>query len=222
MPEAEDERLGQLLRAIRRRSGQRQVDLAHAAGVPREDVIRVESGRAGDIGVDHVRRLFAASGGRLRITAWWNGAAADRLLDEGHAALVERVLQVLRRRGWATVVEATFSEYGERGAIDVLAGHPARHAIAVCEVKTALGSIEETNRTLDAKVRLAPRLATARFGWPPAMVGRVLILPATSTARRTVARHVMTMATVYPTRGRELRQWLWTPDRSIGGLWFVS
>jgi hypothetical protein len=35
--------------------------------------------------------MFDAVGGRAKLTAYWNGAAADWLLDERHAALVERV-----------------------------------------------------------------------------------------------------------------------------------
>jgi transcriptional regulator with XRE-family HTH domain len=218
----EDERLGRLLRTIRRREGRRQLDLAVRAGVPREDVMRVESGRAGVVAVDHVRRLFAAAGGRVRLTVWWNGAAADRLLDARHAALVERVIGVLRARGWRTEVEVTFAEFGERGSIDVLGGYERARAIAICEVKSALGSLEETNRLLDAKERLGPRIAKARFGWAPAVVGRLLILPADSTTRRTVAHHTQTMASAYPARSRDVRAWIRSPDRPIRGLWFLS
>jgi len=182
----------------------------------------IEAGRAGDVALDRVRRVFAAAGGRVRVTAWWNGAAADRLLDAHHAALVEAALSVFRKRGWRTQVEVTFSEFGERGSIDILGLHPGAGALAVCEVKSALGSLEETNRTLDAKVRLAPRLAIDRFGWRPRVVGRLLILPEDGTLRRVVARHSLTMASAYPARGREVRAWLRQPDGPLRGLWFLS
>jgi hypothetical protein len=219
---AEDERLGLLLRAIRRRTGKRQSDVAKIANVPRRDVILIEAGRAGSVPVDRLRRVFAAMDARVRVTAWWNGAAADRLLDERHAALVERALAVMRMRGWQTAVEVTFSEWGERGSIDILGGHRASRALAVCEVKTVLGSIEETNRMLDIKERFAPRLATTRFGWTPESIGRLLILPADSTVRRTIARHALTMESVYPARSRQVRAWLRRPEGSLSGLWFLS
>jgi transcriptional regulator with XRE-family HTH domain len=220
---AEDERLGLLLRAIRRRTGRRQSDVAKIANVPRRDVILIEAGRAGSVPVDRLRRVFAAMDARVRVTAWWwNGAAADRLLDERHAALVERALAVMRMRGWQTAVEVTFSEWGERGSIDILGGHRASRALAVGEVKTVLGSIEETNRMLDIKERFAPRLATTRFGWTPESIGRLLILPADSTVRRTIARHALTMDSVYPARSREVRAWLRRPESSLSGLWFLS
>jgi transcriptional regulator with XRE-family HTH domain len=177
MPSSDDGRLGVLLRAIRRRTNQRQADLAAGARVPRRDVQRIESGRAGEVRLDRVRRTFEAAGGRLSVGAWWRGAAADRLLDERHAALVERTLAVFRRRGWLAEVEVSFSEFGERGSIDILAGHRAAEAIAVAEVKASMGSLEELNRSLDVKVRLGPGIARARFGWTPRLVGRVLIVP---------------------------------------------
>jgi transcriptional regulator with XRE-family HTH domain len=121
---AEDERAGRLLREIRHRAGITQRELAARAGVPRRDVILVEGGNGGSISLDRARATFEAAGARFRIAIWWGGAAADRLLDERHAALVERAVAVLRRRGWNTVVEASFSEYGERGSIDLLGARP--------------------------------------------------------------------------------------------------
>ena len=120
----DDERLGQLLRAIRRRTGQTQADLALMAGVPRRDVIGVEAGRAGEVELERLRRLFSAVDARFKPTVWWRGAAADRLLDERHAALTETSVAVLTRRGWQTAVEVSFSEFGERGSVDISASTP--------------------------------------------------------------------------------------------------
>jgi transcriptional regulator with XRE-family HTH domain len=219
---ADDERLGLLLRTIRRQSAQTQEQLAAAAGVPVRDLMNVEAGRVGEVRLDRVRRLFSSAGGQARLTAWWNGAAADRLLDARHAALVERAAQILIRRGWQTAVEATFSEYGERGSIDLLGLYPRHRAVAVCEVKSSIGSLEETNRMLDVKVRLIPKLTWERFGWRPTHVGRLLVLPDDSTIRRTVTRHAATMDSLYPARSRDVRAWLHHPDQPIRGIWFLS
>lgn len=218
----DDERLGQLLRAIRRRAGLTQEQLATAAGVPVRDLARLETGHLGALRVTRVRQLFAAAGGQARLTAWWNGARADRLLDERHARLVERVVTILRARGWSTAVELSFSEYGERGSIDVFAARESFRAVAVCEIKSDIGSLEETNRTLDVKERLARTLASRTLGWRPAHVGRLLILPAESSPRRVVAQHSATMDALYPARGREIRQWLRRPHEPLRGLWFLS
>jgi hypothetical protein len=219
---SEDQRLAQLLRAIRRRGSVTQQAISLAANVPREDVIRIERGRAGEVRLERTRRIFEAAGGRARLSVWWNGAAADRLLDERHAALVERGLRVYVRHDWQTAVEVTYSEWGERGSIDLLAGHRPTRSAAVNEFKTAFGSLEETNRLLDVKVRLAPDLVEQRFGWRPLTVARVLVVPADDTLRRLVARHAVTMNSTYPARSRAVRAWIRQPSGALRGLWFLS
>jgi len=169
-----------------------------------------------------VRRSFEVLGARLRVTAWWNGAAADRLLDERHAGLGERAIRFLRACHWLTLPEVTFSEFGERGSIDILGGHEPTRSVLVGEVKGSIGSIEETNRRLDVKERLAWKLGRERFGWKPATVSRVLILPEDSTVRRVVLRHAETMAAAYPARSREFRTWVRHPAGRIAALWFLS
>lgn len=222
MLDADDERLATLLRAIRRRSSITQANLAHEARVPRYEVLRVEGGRAGLVRLDRLRRIFLAAGARARLSVWWHGAAADRLIDARHAALVERTVAVLQRQRWQTAVEVSFSEFGERGSVDILAGRPTERVAAVIEVKSTIGSLEETNRMLDVKERLAPGLARARFGWRPDVVARILVVPDDSTVRRLVARHGLTMASVYPARSREVRAWLRHPTGPLHGLWFQS
>jgi transcriptional regulator with XRE-family HTH domain len=219
---ADDERVGASLRAIRKRSGDTQAVLAANAGVSRRTVGRIEAGGAGDLAVDTLRAVFAAADARIKLVPWWNGASLDQLLDAGHAALIERALGVLKRFGWAAEVEVTYSEWGERGSLDILAGHPASRAVLVGEAKTAFGSMEETNRVLDVKTRMAPKLAEERFGWRPASVSRVLILPSENTARRVVASHRVTLDVAYPSRGRAVRAWLRQPEGPLRGIWFLS
>lgn len=218
----EDERLGRLIRLIRGRVGQTQIELAAAAHVPLRDLKRVEAGRAGEVRLDRLRAVFAAVDGRARLVPMWNGAAADRLLDERHAALTEGSVAVFRSRAWEPHVELTFSGFGERGSIDIFAAHERFQAVAVCEVKSVIGSLEEMNRTLDVKVRLAPTIAFKRFGWRPRIVGRILILPRDSTVRRIVKTHGATMQSIYPHGGREIRAWLRSPNFPLSAIWFVS
>lgn len=199
-----------------------QINLATAASVPLRDVKRVEAGRAGDVRLGRVRALFAAVDGRARLVPSWHGAAADRLLDERHARIVEVVIRLLRSRGWEAHAEVSFSEFGERGSIDVLGVHTEARAVAICEVKSVIGSLEETNRMLDIKERLAPSIVFKRVGWRPSLVGRVLILPRDTSARRVVEAHQATLSAVYPARGLELRAWLREPTSPLRAIWFVS
>lgn len=182
----------------------------------------IEAGLVGAVALDRVRRIFEAVDGRARLTTFWNGAIADRLLDEAHARIVERALSAFQARGWTTAVEVSYSEFGERGSIDILAGHGAARAIAVSEVKSEFGSLEETNRVLDAKERLGPRIAERTLGFRPRTVGRLLILPDRSTLRRVVDAHALTMGSVYPGRGREIGRWLRDPRDPLRGIWFLS
>lgn len=218
----EDERIGRLLRLIRHRSGATQVQVSERAGVPLRDVKAIESGRMGEVRVARVRSVFDAVDGRARVIASWHGAEADRLIDERHAALVERVVRLFTARGWEVFVELSFSEFGERGSIDVFALHQKSRAVAVCEIKSVFGSLEGTNRSLDTKVRLAPTITFKRFGWRPSSIGRLLVVPRDTAILRTIDRHAATMNALYPKRSRDVRAWLRTPTESMAAIWFVS
>lgn len=218
----DDQRLADASRALRRRQGIRQIDLAAVTRRSRRIVLRLEGGDAGTLRLNDLRDHFTRLGARVRLSVWWNGAALDHLLDERHAALVEASIAVLRANTWRTEAEVTFSEYGERGSIDVLAGHEATRSLFVGEIKTAWGSLEETNRRLDVKERLGPKFALERFGWRPAAVARVLILPDDRSLRRVVERHALTLESVYPARSRAVRAWVRRPAGPLRGMWFLA
>lgn len=183
----------------------------------------LERGHLDTLSVRTVRRIFATVEARYEGAVFWRGGGIDRVLDERHATLVGAITKLLARRRWNNVVEVTYSIYGERGSIDVLAGFPSRRIALVIEVKSELTSIEQMARKLDEKVRLAStRLAADRFGWRPVHVGRLLILPATDTARRSVARHTGVLDAVLPARGRLVRAWLREPSGAFTGLLFVA
>jgi hypothetical protein len=152
----------------------------------------------------------------------WNGAGLDRLLDARHAHLVENGIRVIGGFGWSNLTEVTFSDYGERGSIDIFSANPAASAVLVGEIKTDWGSMEETLRRLDVKGRLAPKVAVDAFGFRPSIVGRVLVLPEESSARRIAAKHAETLSAALPDRGRQIRSWLRAPNGPLRGLWFLS
>jgi hypothetical protein len=218
----DDERVGRLFRLLRQRASLTQEEVAIATAIPVKDLRALESGHISLIRYGRARRLFAELEARARLSVWWNGAAADRLLDEEHAALVERGAVMIAGYSWMTPTEISFAEFGERGSIDIFAHREEAQAVAVCEIKSAFGSLEELNRTLDMKVRLAPRICSDRFGWTPHHVGRLLLVPDVSSTRRVVAAHRQTMNALYPACAAEIRRWLRKPDGNIAGIWFVS
>jgi len=218
----DDERLARLLRSLRNQAHLTQQTLASNAGIPVDDVIDIEAARLNRVRVERLRLAFAAVDARIRVNAWWHGANADRLLDEAHASIVETVAALFVRRGWQTKPEFSFNEYGERGSIDLFACHVETRAVAVCEIKSTFGSLEEANRVLDVKVRLSPKFALNAFGFRPRYVGRLLVVPDNSTTRGIVRRHQTTMDLVYPERSRAVHAWLRRPNRSISAIWFLS
>ena len=220
-PAVDDVRLGQTYRALRHRRRLRQLDLAHAIGMSQDVVSSVETGSGANLKLRTLRSLAGALGAELVVSLRWRGGDLDRLLDEAHAALVVAVCRRLVTSGWVVEPEVTYSIFGERGSIDVLAGHVATRSVLVVEVKTALTSIEETLRRHDAKRRLAPSIARDRFGWTPLAIGRLLVLPEDTTARRRVADHDSVFQLAYPMRARDLRTSLASPSGTIDGILFL-
>jgi hypothetical protein len=106
-------------------------------------------------------------------------------------------------------------------AIDLVAWHAASRALLIVEVKTELASVEATLRKHDEKVWLGPRIVAERFGWRPAIVGRLLVLPSDRTQRRHVERHAAVLDRALAVRGHAVRAWLRGPRGPLAGLWFV-
>ena len=216
-----DLRLGRIARALRHRLAWRQSDVARRARVSQTRVSRVERGRVDGLSVGTLRRILAALDAELVLIVRWRGGELDRLLDEGHAALVGAMASLLEARGWEMRIEASYSVYGERGSIDLLGWHPAMRTLLVVEVKTEITSVEETVRRHDVKCRLAARLAAERYGWRAVRVARLLVLPDTTTARRRVARHDAVLSRVYPLRAQRIRAWMGRPESAAGALLFA-
>ena len=111
-----------------------------------------------------------------------------RLLDEEHAAIVETVAASLARAGWQVEAESSYSAYGERGRIDLLAFDPSTRLLAVVEVKTELADLQDLFGNLGAKTRLAPGVGR-RNGWPSSRVVTVLAVAGTAANRSIVRAH---------------------------------
>jgi transcriptional regulator with XRE-family HTH domain len=216
-------RFGGDVRLLRHRKGWRQLDLAAAAGVSRGVVARVEAGRASRVTVATLERIAAPLGARVGVRLLWQGEGLDRLRDAAHASLVERTLRALGANGWQTAPEVSFSVYGERGSIDVLAFHPATAALIVVEVKSTVPDVQATLVVLDRKQRLGTGIAAER-GWRATSVGRLLVVGESRTARRRIEAHATTFGTAFPQQGWLVRRWLAAPDpaRPLQGLWFLS
>lgn len=217
----DDIAIGRLLRSIRTRLRLRQVDVADRARLSQQLVSMLELGALEHVSVPALRRVARAVGAEVVIGVRWRGAEVDRLRDEDHARIVASVVSRLEALGWLTATEVTYSVWGERGSIDVLAFHPATRTLLVIEVKTELVSAEETIRRLDQKVRLAPKIAAERLGWSVLATARMLAVMDTRTARRRVERHDPVFRRAFPVRGWASRTWLRSPAGTASLLLFV-
>ncbi|HEY6570986.1 MAG TPA: helix-turn-helix domain-containing protein [Candidatus Limnocylindrales bacterium] len=214
--------MGRALRVLRQRLGWRQVDVAIDAGVSQQLISKIERGRSSRVSSATLRRVFAAVDADVVTYVRWRGGELDRLLDEGHASIVGSIATLLRRRGWQVLTEVTFSDYGERGSVDVLAWHPATRTLLVVEVKTEITSAEELLRRHDAKVRLGPKIAMDRFGQLPARTARLLVVGDTQANRRRVARLSSVFGSAYPAAPGDVRRWLRDPVTPLGGVLFME
>jgi transcriptional regulator with XRE-family HTH domain len=214
-------RFGLSIRALRRRRGWTQEQLAEKCGLAQTAISRIERGFADRFTVQALARVVAALGARISIRVLHQGEDLDRLLDADHAAIVDRITKYLQARGWEVVPEATFSIYGERGSIDILAFHPATGALLVIEVKSVVPDVQATLAGIDRKARLAERVARER-GWRVTSVSRWLVLPGDTTSRRRIANHKATFRAVLPGRTVAMQRWSAAPSGPVAGIVFVS
>ena len=216
----EDARVGSVLRAVRVRQRLTQAEVASLAGVARATVSRLERGDLENATLRTIRQVGRALAVALPLDPRWRGSDLASLMDEKHARLVELVARKLAGPEWTVRPEHTFSVWGERGSIDILAWHPRLRAVLVIEVKTRIVDVQDLFSTMDRKRRLAMGLAR-ELGWQPVSVGSLLVLPEATLLRNAVARHEALFGSALPARGMQVRGWLREPRGDLRGIWFL-
>jgi hypothetical protein len=104
----------------------------------------------------------------------------------------------------------------------VIGAHRPEAALLIVELKSDLTAIESTLRKVDEKDRIGRRiLGPERFGFRPRIVGRLLVLPATTAARNRVASMSDVLNASLPARSSRVRSWLRRPVGDLGGILFV-
>jgi transcriptional regulator with XRE-family HTH domain len=214
-------RIGRSLRAIRIRLGWRQVDVAEKAGVSRSFISKLERGQARATDLTRVEAVCETLGADLDVRVRWRGETLDRLLDEAHATIVDAFVRLLPPPAWATWLEVTFNDYGDRGSIDVLGWHAATRSLLVVEIKSVVPDAQGTLAPLDRKVRVAPKVAR-QLGLGPVVIGRLLVVADGPTSRRRIARFGDLFRAALPARNVEVRRWLAAPRGPISGVLFLS
>ena len=215
-----DRQVGLALRAVRHHQRLRQEDVGSRAGLSRSELSWIERGDLGRFKVDALRRYGSVLGVEIELVPRWRGGELARLLDADHAALQNYWKQRLERLGWLVLPEVSFSEYGERGRYDLLAYSAAHRLVLVVEIKTVIADVQELLGSVDAKVRLAQRVA-ARLGWPARRVVAMIIVADGRTNRRRVVDHGALFAR-FALRGRSATAWLQAPRTPASGLLVFS
>jgi len=214
-------RFGRHFRALRVRLERRQSDVSADSGLSRSLIAVIDRGQIDGVTVGSLVRAARALGADVDLRLRWRGEQLDRLLDEAHAAVVDAMVARLRRLDWIVDVEVSFSVWGERGSIDIVAFHPAFWALLVVEVKSVVADTQATLHGLDRKARLARQIVKNR-GWRIRHVSRLLVIGASATSRRRVARLAATYDVALPARGTTVRHWLVRPAEPLDGLLFLA
>jgi transcriptional regulator with XRE-family HTH domain len=218
-----DVRLGNAIRLIRQRRGWTQGELAARAGVSRSTTSRVERGHFDTFGLRTVRAIAAVLDIRVDVVSRWRSGDLDRLLNSRHSSLHEAVAQWFGDivPAWVLAPEVSFSIYGERGVIDILARHPGRRALLIIELKTDIADVNDLVGAADRRRRLARTIAAER-GWDPATVSVWIVVAPSRTNRRRVAAHAAMLRAAFPNDGRSMRAWLRDPFGAMAALSFWS
>jgi len=214
----DDQKLGTLLRLARIRKDKRQSDVARDAGVSPSAIAKHERGQISNVTHRALRQHAQAVGVRIELVL--RGPSSDLLRDEEHATVVDYLKRWLESLGWEAVVEASYSEFGERGRIDLFAYHAGRRVVLVVEVKTGIFDAQDLLGGVDVKERLAATLARKR-GWRPATVSVLLAITRTDANERKIHR-LAALFSGFGLRGREARAWLADPVGAARMLVFVT
>lgn len=215
----DDQRLGAAIRSLRHARGWRQADIARRAGVSRTSVWLVERGQAERLTIRTVRRVASAAGLFL---GWDTGPAPQlgRARDADHATLSEATARQLAGAGWEVRPEVSFSRYGERGRVDLLAYHPDVRILLVVEVKTLIVDVQHLLGGLDVKVRLAPSVAR-ELGWAARAVVPAVVVAEGTTNRRRLSEHPILFAR-FALRGWSATRWIRSPVTGVSGLLLLA
>ncbi len=195
--------------------------MAGRAGVSRWMIGRIERGDLQSVPVAVVEDVCRALGADLDGFIRWRGVEVDRLLGAGHSAMHEAVIGLLEAHGWEVVPELSFSVWGERGIIDIVAWHAPSLTLLVVELKTEIADVQRLIGVVDRYRRLAPSLVADR-GWMAAHVATWVVVADSRTNRRRLAAHAALLRAAFPDDGRTVRGWLTRPIIPLRALSFLS
>jgi transcriptional regulator with XRE-family HTH domain len=218
--------VGRQLRMMRIRREWRQSDVAARARVSASVIARQERGVVNSLSM--LDRHAAALDARVDLRLAGRAGQLIRLADEEHAAIVDLLAQWLRELGFDVESEASYSEWGERGRIDLLAYRRKDRTVVIVEVKTLLLDLQDVLGSLNIRERLGSAIARRR-GWDVGRLVTALAVAYTASNRKVVRAHAALFApfTVRRLTGAALasdrRVLLWiAPARTSRSAWIAG
>lgn len=213
------QRCGATFRAVRIKRGWRQVEVATRARVHRSVVSAVERGHLEQLSIGTLLEIARVLEIQITFGTRWRAGELDRLISGRHSRLHEAVAAWFATTlpDWILAPEVSFSIFGERGIIDILAWHPGRRALLVIELKTDLADVNELIGSMDRRRRLAWDIAKDR-GWEPLSVSTWVLVAGGRTNRARISAHRTLLRTAFPVDGRTVVGWLRRPDREVHAL----
>lgn len=218
----DDLAFGRAVRVLRRRKGWSQARLARAARLSRAKTSRVERGDLGGLRLQDVRAVGAQVDLRVLLLPRGRGAELDRLVNARHSEIQEFLVAMFADLpGWVASPETSFSIWGERGVIDILAWHAGSRALLVVEIKTEIVDPAALVASVDRYRRLAPAIAEER-GWAsPATVSCWVVVAQSRSNERRLAMLRSMLRAAFPDDGRRIAPWLRKPAGPVAALSFV-
>jgi hypothetical protein len=125
--------------------------------------------------------------------------------------MAEIATRLLLDAGWEVQPEVSFSHFGERGVVDLVAWHPLHQDVALVELKTELADVNDLLAVTGRRRRLAGVIGE-QFGWRPETVAQWVVLAPSRTNARRVAEHRTLLRAAFPSDGRAIGAG--SPDRS--------
>jgi transcriptional regulator with XRE-family HTH domain len=213
------QRCGSSFRAVRIKRGWRQLDVAAKARVSRSVISAIERGHLERISIGTLLTIARVLEIQVTFSTRWRGGDLNRLVAGRHGRLHESVAAWFDTSlpDWILAPEVSFSIYGERGVIDILAWHPGHRSLLVIELKTDIVDVNDLMATMDRRRRLAGQIARER-GWDPLIVSTWVVVAGSRTNRARLAAHRAALRNAFPVDGRVMAGWLRRPTHAINAL----
>ena len=134
--------------------------------------------------------------------------------------MTERVAKLLVDAGWEVKPEVSFSHFGERGVVDLVARHARSGALLLVELKTEIVDVNDLLATMNRRHRLAGVIAES-CAWDLGSVSQWIVVLQSRTNQRRLADHKTAIRAAFPVDGRAVRGWIERPREPIAAFWFL-